>query len=155
MKKATSIAGAMAMTALVALSSIVPAQAQVGPFGRGDDGVQQRERVIRTYCDRNRNDRDCRRFGEGRWRDRDYDRFYSSRRGSLDNIASGLFGFGFGALLGSAIANGNNNNSGGSPVYSGGNYQQHVNACFSRYRSYDEETDTFLGYDGVRRRCTL
>ncbi|UXN75673.1 BA14K family protein [Devosia sp. A8/3-2] len=24
-----------------------------------------------------------------------------------------------------------------------------------RYRSYDEETDTFMGYDGVRRRCQL
>lgn len=153
MKKVSSIAGAIAMTALVGVTSMMPAYAQVGPFGH-QDNTQQRERVIRTYCDQYPNDRDCRAFYRGQWRDRDYDRFYNSRRSSLDNIAAGFFGFGFGALLGSAIANGNNS-GGGQPVYSGGDYQRHVNACFSRYRSYDEETDTFLGYDGVRRRCTL
>jgi hypothetical protein len=153
MNKITSAAGALAMTAAVALASIVPVQAQVGPFG--NDNGNQRQRVIQTYCEQHPRDPDCREFRRGRWDHDDYDRFYSSRRDSLDNIASGFFGFTFGALLGSAIANGNNNSGGGVPVYSNGSYQAHVNACYNRYRSYDEETDTFLGFDGRRHRCTL
>ena len=155
MKSMTSILGTVAVTAAVAFGSVAPTFAQSWVVGSGNgDNDNRRHRVIQTYCDQNPRDRDCNDFRRGRWHDRDYDRFYSSRRSSLDNIASGFFGFTFGALVGSAIANGNNN-SGGTPVYSGGNYQQHVNACFNRYRSYDEETDTFLGYDGLRHRCTL
>jgi hypothetical protein len=29
----------------------------------------------------------------------------------------------------------------------------HVAWCQNRYRSYDVGTNTFLGYDGVRREC--
>jgi hypothetical protein len=29
----------------------------------------------------------------------------------------------------------------------------HVAYCLDRYRSYDVETDSFLGYDGYRHRC--
>lgn len=120
----------------------------------------QRDRVITSYCDRNPRDRDCRGYYGGGWGDREYNNFYSSRRSSLDSIASGLFGFGFGAIIGGALANGANNNNnnygGGRPVYNGGSsYQAHVNACYNRYRSYDEQTNTFMGYDGVRRQCQL
>ncbi|MBC8129877.1 MAG: BA14K family protein [Rhizobiaceae bacterium] len=31
----------------------------------------------------------------------------------------------------------------------------HVAACEARYRSYDRRTDTFVGYDGVVRRCRM
>ncbi len=30
---------------------------------------------------------------------------------------------------------------------------QHVSWCLSRYRSYNADTDTFLGYDGRHHRC--
>ena len=32
-------------------------------------------------------------------------------------------------------------------------YGGHVEWCFSRYRSYDPRTNTFMGYDGYRHRC--
>ena len=51
--------------------------------------------------------------------------------------------------------NGGGNSDRGSVRYSGGNYDAHVRACFNRYRSYDEETNSFMGYDGVRHECTL
>jgi BA14K-like protein len=37
----------------------------------------------------------------------------------------------------------------------GSSYSAHVNACYDRYRSYDEESDSFMGYDGRRHRCNL
>lgn len=153
-KKFSGFATVLAASAVL-LTSIIPAQAQdpraVGP------SWHQRDQVITSYCDRNPRDRDCRGYYGGGWGDRDYNNFYRQRRNSLDGIAAGLFGFGFGALLGGAIANQNNNNNyGGQPVYSGGSsYQSHVRACYARYRSYDEQTNTFMGYDGIRRQCQL
>ncbi|MFK4812409.1 BA14K family protein [Devosia sp. ZW T5_3] len=145
---ATIVAGA------VVLTTAMPASAQ-GWIQKGGNW-SQRDRVIMSYCDRNPRDRDCRGYYGGGWRDHDYDTFYRSRRNSLDGIAAGLFGFGFGALLGGAIANQNNNNNyGGQPVYGGGSYRAHVQACYARYRSYDEQTNTFMGYDGIRRQCQL
>lgn len=150
MKNFVSIVSALAVTGVVAIASAVPAQAQNVTLSFG-----QRAQVIETYCDRNPRDRDCRGFYDGRWNDNDYNRFYNSRRSSVDSISSGLFGFTFGAAIGSIIANGNNNNSGNGVVYRGGNYDAHVQACYSRYRSYDEETDSFMGFDGIRHRCNL
>ena len=34
-------------------------------------------------------------------------------------------------------------------------YNSHVAKCFAKYKSYDPETDTYLGYDGYRRYCNL
>ncbi|UJW85817.1 BA14K family protein [Devosia sp. SL43] len=140
---------AAALTGLLAITSIVPAQAQSVTFG-----ANQRDRVITSYCESHRRDPDCRRFQNGNWNNGDYDNFYRRNRGGLDNIASGFFGFTFGAILGSALANGNN--GGGNVVVRRGNsYEAHVEACYDRYRSYDEETDSFMGYDGRRHRCNL
>lgn len=153
MKTLASVIGVLAMGGTMAVSAVAPAQAQNVTLSFG-----QRYQVIETYCDRNPRDRDCRGFYDGGWRDSDYDRFYNSRRSSVDSISSGLFGLTFGAALGAIIANGNNNNGNsdrGSVRYSGGNYDAHVRACFNRYRSYDEETNSFMGYDGVRHECTL
>lgn len=135
------------MTATLAVSSIVPAQAQNVTLSFG-----QRQQVIQTYCDRHPRDYDCRGYYGGNWRQRDYDRFYSNRRSDLDPIASGIFGLALGAIVGGAIANSNNNNR---DRVVGRSYDAHVEACYARYRSYDERTDTFLGYDGVRHRCNL
>lgn len=137
---------AAVMTATIAVASIVPAQAQNVTLSFG-----QRTQVIETYCDRYPNDRDCRGYYGGNWRDRDYDRFYNSRRQDLDPIATGIFGAAFGAIIGGAIANGNRN---GDRVV-GRSYDSHVDACYARYRSYDERSDSFMGYDGVRHRCNL
>lgn len=135
---------ALVLMSTLGVSSIAPVQAQSLTFSFG-----QRDRVITSYCDRHPNDRDCRSYYGGGWHESDYDRFYHRRRSALDNIASGLFGFGFGAILGAAIANSHNNGR------VEGNYSAHVDACYDRFRSYDEETDSYLGYDGFRHRCNL
>lgn len=149
-KIVTRCAGA-ALTGLLAFTSIIPAQAQ-------DRGVSlsfgQRQQVVQTYCDRYPNDYDCRGYYGGNWRQRDYDRFYNNRRSDLDPLASGIFGLAIGAIIGGAIANGNNNNFGnGDRVV--GRASSHVDACYARYRSYDERSDTYLGYDGRRHLCNL
>lgn len=149
MTKIAYLASGIALSSALALGAMAPAQAQSVTMSYG-----QRYQVIETYCDRNPWDRDCRGFYDGGWDDRDYYNFYHSRRSSIDNIATGILGFTFGAALGSIIAN-SNNNSGDVVVSRASNYDAHVQACYDRYRSYDEETDTFLGYDGVRHRCRL
>ena len=140
---------AAAITGLMAISSVVPAQAQTKVPNYGD-----RDRVVTSYCQANPRDRDCLDFRRGRWDNGDYNRFYRRNRSGLDSISSGVLGFTFGAIVGGAIAN-SNNNSYGNRVISGGSYSAHVNACYARYRSYDEETDSFLGFDGRRHRCNL
>lgn len=144
-----------ALTSAMAVAAVAPAQAQGQTYAYG-----QRQQVIESYCDRYPNDRDCNSYYGGNWSDRDYDRFYNSRRNQIDPIATGLFGLAFGAILGGALANGNSNsnNVAGDRVVGrvgGGNYSSHVDACYARYRSYDERTDTFMGYDGIRYRCNL
>ncbi|MEL6503140.1 MAG: BA14K family protein [Pseudomonadota bacterium] len=37
------------------------------------------------------------------------------------------------------------------PAYS--SWEGHVRRCYAAYRSYNERTDTFIGYDGIERRC--
>ena len=137
------------LAGLLSITAALPAQAQ---------NFNQRQRVIETYCDRNPNDRDCRGYYGGNWGNRDYDRFYNSRRGNMDAIAAGLFGLTFGAILGGAIANSNNNNNNGGygdRVVGRVNGNSHVAACTARYRSYDVQSDTYLGYDGRRHACNL
>ena len=36
-----------------------------------------------------------------------------------------------------------------------GDDDDHVQACFARYRSYDPRSDTYMGYDGLRHRCRV
>lgn len=149
MRKLVGFISGVAMSGVLALSAIVPAQAQTVTMSYG-----QRYQVIQTYCDRNPWDRDCQGFYGGGWDDRQYNDFYYSRRSSIDNIASGILGFTFGAAIGSIIANGANN-SGDVVVRRANGYDSHVQACYNRYRSYDERTNTFLGYDGIRHQCRL
>ncbi|GLQ56285.1 BA14K family protein [Devosia nitrariae] len=150
MKKSFARMGVIALAAMLGVTGAIPAQAQ--SFGYGE-----RDRVIGIYCDRY-DDRDCR--NRDRWDDDDYRVFYRSRRSNLDGIAAGIFGLTFGAILGSALSQPRVNDRviylDDAPAYGYDNsYEAHVAACYSRYRSYDEETDTFLGYDGYRHRCRL
>lgn len=136
-----------ALTSALALTSIVPAQAQNVTLNFG-----QRQQVIQTYCDRYPNDYDCRGYYTGDWDRSDYDYFYRQRSNDLNPIAAGIFGAAFGAIIGGAIANQHNSDV---VVRRQGDYSSHVDACYARYRSYDERTNTFLGYDGIRHRCNL
>jgi len=151
MMKLARIVSGVALGGMAMLSAGAPTQAQSVNLSIG-----QRYQVVETYCDRNPWDRDCRGFYNGGWDDRDYYNFYNTRRSSIDNISAGIFGIAFGAALGSIIANGAaNNNRGDVVVYREGNGGANVNACYARYKSYDERTNTYLGYDGIRHQCRL
>ena len=39
--------------------------------------------------------------------------------------------------------------------YGNGHGDSHVAACSARYRSYDPDSDTFMGYDGLQHPCTM
>ncbi len=32
-------------------------------------------------------------------------------------------------------------------------WERHVARCYASYRSYNERSDTYVGYDGIERRC--
>jgi len=118
------------------IGSVAPAEAQ-----RADR--RERERYVERYCDRNPRDRDCRDFRDHRrnWNDSRYQRWYRDRHRGNDNAAAALFGLAAGAIVGGAISSAQGNS--------------HVQACEARFRSYDRRSDTYLAFDGQRRRCTL
>lgn len=139
---------AAALVTSLAVSSIAPTQAAPGL------SHAQRDRVIEKYCDRYSNDRDCIDYRQGHWNSSRYDTFYSSHRSGLDSISSGLFGLGFAAVLGSALAGSVPNND-RVVGYANGRSDDHVSACQDRYQSYSVRTDTYLGFDGKRHACNL
>jgi len=63
--------------------------------------------------------------------------YYGPGYGYGYGAAAGAIGLTTGAIVGSAIAQSNNAAS----------------YCAQRYRSYNPATGTYVGYDGVRRRC--
>jgi hypothetical protein len=140
---AAALAGVMAIPA--------PAMAQSGSvnlsFGQQDRFVSQR-------CNNNPNWRGCDDFRRNHrnWDRDDYRRWYGSNRSSLGNVGAGIFGFAVGAAIASGI---NNNSDDGYRRGGNGAYNAHVAACEDRYRSYNAETDTYLGFDGDRHLCRL
>jgi hypothetical protein len=150
MKRFVTNLVAIAMTAIMSISSVIPVQAQEVTLSFG-----QRQQVIQTYCDRNPFDPDCRGYFDGRWTDRDYDWFYRRNRSDLDPLIAGIFGLAIGAIIAGAIANGNNNSRVPNDRVVGRLDRGHIARCYARYKSYDERTDTFMGYDGIRHACNL
>ena len=141
MKKLVSTALAGIVLGTSVFASTVPASAQRS-FG-------DRERYVERYCERNRGDRDCNDFRRNRhaWDDRRYKNWYRRHhRDNDDAAAAAIFGLAAGAIIAGAA---NSNNQRVVVV------DDHVDRCAARYRSYDPRTDTFLGYDGLRHRCTL
>lgn len=91
-----------------------------------------------------------RRFGHRHgWR-RGWRRGYGYRRGPGVGAAvgAGVAGLAAGAIIGGAIAN-----SQAQAAAPAGVSAEAVAACARRFRSYDAATGTYLGTDGVRRRC--
>ena len=82
------------------------------------------------------------------WGKNDYRQWYLWNRPNVGNVAAGLFGF----AVGAAIFNGLHQSQ--SSRYDS-SYDDHVDACEDAYRSYNAETDMYLGYDGRHHRCTL
>ena len=79
-------------------------------------------------------------------------------RGGYNNGGAVLGGLAAGAILGGVIASQNRGyyyNDGYAPRYyggyAGGGDQDAY--CFSRFKSYDPASGTYLGYDGYRHAC--
>ena len=59
-------------------------------------------------------------------------------------------------MLGAAIADANR-----GPYYDGrrhhrrSSWERHVDRCYDRYRTYDERSDTYVGFDGQYHYCRL
>ncbi|MCR4268528.1 BA14K family protein [Nitratireductor sp. ZSWI3] len=79
-----------------------------------------------------------------------------SRAGSLSpGEAAAIAGLG-GFIVGGLIADSRNRYYGPAPVYGRAHaWDRHVARCYARYRSYDEYSDSYLGFDGYRHRCRL
>jgi hypothetical protein len=103
------------------------------------------DRFIENYCGGSW-DRDCNdwRDNRDRWDEPRYDRWYRDHHRhqnfGAENTAAAIFGFAA-AVIGNGIVNG----AGGS----------HGAACDARYRSYDWQSDTYMGFDGERHYCRL
>lgn len=139
---------AVAMSGLMAISSVAPVQAQDNSLT-----FDQRKQVVQTYCQKYPQDSDC--SGWWFWSARDYDAFYYRNRSDLEPLIAGIFGLAIGAIIAGAIANSNKPAPAPAPS-AGRNFDAgHVARCAARYKSYDVNTDTFLGHDGVRHRCNL
>lgn len=92
-------------------------------------------------------DRDWRGDRGRHWRD---DRRYSHRRHYRhrnNNAGAIIGGLAAGAIIGGAIA------SQQPGYYRGGGGNDHVNWCYSQYRSYRAFDNTFQPYNGPRRQC--
>ena len=111
-------------------------------------GAQQR--YVSERCLEHPNWRGCDdwRRNHSRWDDDDYDNWYLWNRPHLGSVAAGIFGFALGAaIVGSANRYDDDDDF--------DDYDDHVAACEAQYRSYNAETDMFLGYDGQYHRCNL
>jgi hypothetical protein len=67
-------------------------------------------------------------------------------------ILAGAGGFVIGTLVGAASERHSHRRR---VIYVEDSWDAHVSRCFSRYRSYDPSSDTYIGYDGYERRCRL
>lgn len=144
MHKIASAATALALAGVMAIPS-APVSAQSFNIQYG-----QQDRFVSDRCERNSRLRGCDdwRRNRDRWGESDYRRWYRWNQPSFGSIGAGIFGF----AVGAAIANSINNDRGGG--YDRG-WESHVARCEARYRSYNEDTDMFLGYDGDYHRCRL
>lgn len=150
MNKYVTKFSAVAMSAMMVMSSFSPVQAQDNSLN-----FEQRKQVVQAYCQKYPQDNDC--SGWWFWDARTYDAFYYRNRTNLEPLIAGIFGLAIGAIIAGAIANSNKPAPAPAPRPSAGNNYDagHVARCAARYKSYDVRTDTFLGYDGIRHPCNL
>lgn len=153
MNKFVSIVSAVALAGATSIAGMAPVSA-AGYSGRGSSHPNedhhhhaQRDQMVLSFCQRHPRDRQCISYHRNRhnWSNRQYQDFYRSHRhdDGFGAAAAGIFGLAAGAIIGGALSQSNQSN-----------WAAHVQACEAHYRSYDRRTDTYLGYDGIRHRCT-
>lgn len=114
-----------------------------------------RDQFIGNFCSTHPGASRCDdwRRNRGHWRDSDYRNFYRFHSNDFGTGAAALFGFAAGAAIAGSAANARNQD-----LYDDGpvaDDSDHVAACEDAYRSYDVESDTYLGFDGIRHQCVL
>jgi hypothetical protein len=136
MKKTALVLAAAAALGTLGLSW----SAQALPLGSGAPTVEKQTKAnIETVSHR-------RHWRGHRWRHRHHD-------GDGWRYGGAFLG---GVLIGSALNNAYYDDYYDDPPPRRYGYRvadDHVAYCLDRYRSYDVETDSFLGYDGYRHRC--
>jgi hypothetical protein len=127
-----------AVACLAIGASLLPATASAQRYRFHDQ-----DRFIQRYCDGNW-DRDCDdwRYNRHRWDEARYHRWYRHHHDDFgpEDAAASIFGFVAGAAAG---------------AITGAVGTTHAAACEARYRSYDWQTDTYMGFDGERHYCRL
>jgi Ni/Co efflux regulator RcnB len=153
MKKILKAVGAVAISAIMAATTFVPAQAMqverpAVPVSKSTADrptqVQHRTKVVRGHGGH-----------RGYYRDRRGHSYYNGHRGYRDyrrgyrrhnNAWYPAAAFLGGAIIGGAIAN-----SQSAPRVRSGS--SHVQWCYDRYRSYRASDNTFQPNNGPRRQC--
>ena len=143
MKKIISLALGGVMLAATALGSVAPAQAQSSEFGPTDYGFALRGNNDDWRWQRrhHRWNDDYGYYNRGRYYDHDR-HYYRRHHHGFDggDAAAVIFGLAAGAIAGGIVG------SVGDDSY----YR-----CRARYRSFDPDSWTYLGYDGYRHYCRL
>ncbi|MDH4441923.1 MAG: BA14K family protein [Rhizobium sp.] len=152
MKTVFRNAAAMALASVIALTGVIPAQAQVirptAPVAAASDvtNVQFRRDRYERY---NRFERRNRYESYNNWRGH---RGYRERRAGYryhNGYWYPLAAFAAGAIIGGAIAS----QPRAVAPRAGNINPQHYQWCQNRYRSYDGSSNTFQPYNGPRQQC--
>jgi hypothetical protein len=104
----------------------------------------KQDQYIANFCNRNPGANQCNNWQSNRrhWNNDQYQNFYHNHESDRDFNASRAASI-FGITIEVATPQPNANNG----------YRDHVRACQSTYRSYDRQSDTYMGYDGRRHQC--
>lgn len=140
------IASAAVATVLAGIMAI-PAPANAASVSVS---IGQQERYVSQQCLAHPNWKGCKDWKRNHkhWGHNEYRNWYLWNRPNVGSVAAGLFGFAVGAAI---MSNMNRDRGYGYDDA----FDEHVAACEARYRSYNAETDMFLGYDGKHHRCNL
>lgn len=138
------IRSTIAKTAALVIS--IAGLAVASPAFAAPGNHMQQDQYIGNYCTTYPSADQCSDWqtNHNHWSSNQYRNFYMGHERSVGfggDFAAGLFGFAIGATI--AAAN------------NGGDYDSHVAACEDHYRSYDVNSNTYLGYDGIRHECRL
>jgi hypothetical protein len=142
MKTVFRNAAAAILASVIAVTGVIPAQAQVI---RPDAPVSVTSDVTSVQFRRDRDRYEARRYWRGHRGYRERRAGYRYHNGYWYPLAA----FAAGAIIGGVIAN----QPRAVPRVSGNLGPRHYQWCQNRYRSYDSYSNTFQPYNGPRQQC--